>query len=519
MGVAINATPPPLGLRSSTLLPALVLILVAFVAWWASAPYMVGVFRDDGIYALLAKSIATGHGFHYLGLPGEPAATHQPPLYPLLLAAAWRLAPSFPDNISVLLAVNAVLLGVAALGLYHFAVARLGWRSDAAALGAAMATLISPMLTLSSALLSEPLFLAALWPALLVVERAASNVNGRQVAIAGASIGALMLVRTHAIALLAALAVVLACRRRPMHAALAAGVAILVLLPWQLWTRQATPSVPIPLEGAYGSYFGWYLAGLREGGGPFLLATARVNLREFWLLLMDRVAVGSLAWVQLAAAITLAALIAVGAWSTAKRSPVSVCFLACFLGIVLVWPYIPWRFVWAVAPMLLLLAAEGARRLVTAPKTGWRRTVALAVVALPATAMLGTEWKAYAGRTWLAPGKQASDQITPVVRWVATYTRPDDVVLTEGAEVVTLFTGRRAAPAASFTAREYLVPPDSASARAQLRAMLDAVPARYMFALLPSTQRAARSLSTTRAGLRELGTLPQAQAVVFEVIP
>ena len=106
----------------------------------------------------------------------------------------------------------------------------------------------------------------------------------------------------------------------------------------------------------------------------------------------------------------------------------------------------------------------------------------------------------------------------PVVRWVATQTRSDDVVLTEGAVVVTLFTGRRASPVAAFTAREYLVPPNAASARVQLQAMLDVVPARYVLALLPVTQQAARSLVGTQPGLRELGTLPEAQAVVFEVV-
>lgn len=514
--VAMDVAPRPS--RLFAYLPGLVFILVALVAWWASEPYVVGVFHDDGDYALLAKSIATGHGFHYLGLPGEPAATHQPPLFPLLLAAVWRLAPSFPDNISALLAVNAVLLGLAAVGLYHFAVVRLAWRREAAALCAVLATLISPMLTLSSTLLSEPFFLAALWPTLLVAEHAADDRDWRAVAIAGACIGALMLVRTHAIALLAGLVLVLLWRRLFAHAALAVVISVAVLLPWQLWTRHALPGIPAPLEGAYGSYLGWYLTGLREGGLPFLLATARVNAGEFWLLVMDRVAVGTRAWMQIAAAIILVGLIVLGAWNAAKRAPVAVCFFTSFLGIVLVWPYVPWRFVWAVAPMLLLVAVDGARGLVATPTARWARACLMAVVAVPAAAMLRTEWKAYSSRSWLEPGARASELMKPVVRWVATQTRSDDVVLTEGAVVVTLFTGRRASPVAAFTAREYLVPPNAASARVQLQAMLDVVPARYVLALLPVTQQAARSLVGTQPGLRELGTLPEAQAVVFEVV-
>ena len=35
-----------------------------------------------------------------INMPGAPHATHFPPGYPLLLAALWKLLPSFPDNSS-----------------------------------------------------------------------------------------------------------------------------------------------------------------------------------------------------------------------------------------------------------------------------------------------------------------------------------------------------------------------------------------------------------------------------------
>jgi hypothetical protein len=504
--------------RTVLLLHGAVFLIVAFVAWWASAPYVVGVYHDDGDYALLAKSIATGHGFRVIGLPGDPASIHRPPIYPLLLAATWRVAP-FPDNLWVLLSLNAILLGLAALGLYRFATDRLGWRHETAAACAIASTITAASLALSSTMLSEPLFLAALWPALMLADRAVTADDSRSVAIAGGAVGLLVLVRTHAIALLVAIVIVLLVRRRPAHAALAAAVAILVLAPWQLWTAHATPRIPTPLEGAYGSYAGWYVRGLRDGGIPFLLATARTNVREFWLLLVDRVAIGTVAWIWWTIAGIVAVLIAIGAWKVAKQSLVSVVFLACYLGIVLLWPYIPWRFVWAVWPLVLLLAAEGAWWAVDSLGPSRVRGAMLAVAVIPAAAMLGTEWNAYAHRSWLRPAQQAGDQVKPVVRWVLTHTRPDDVVLTEAAEVVTLFTGRRAAPTASFTAREYLAPTDSIRSRNELRAMLGVVPARYVVALLPATQQAARSLAAApQPALREIGALPQAQALIFEVV-
>ena len=60
---------------------------------------LVGVFYDDGIYVALARSLAEGHGYHLLYLPGAPAAVHYPPLYPAFLALLWRVWPSFPDNV------------------------------------------------------------------------------------------------------------------------------------------------------------------------------------------------------------------------------------------------------------------------------------------------------------------------------------------------------------------------------------------------------------------------------------
>ena len=82
--VAIAATPSRA--RTGWMLPTLVILVVTGIAQWAAAPYTVGVFHDDGVYALLARSIASGEGFHHSHLAGAPAATHYPPLYPLLLA-------------------------------------------------------------------------------------------------------------------------------------------------------------------------------------------------------------------------------------------------------------------------------------------------------------------------------------------------------------------------------------------------------------------------------------------------
>ncbi|MEP6618204.1 MAG: hypothetical protein ABJE47_02770 [bacterium] len=501
--------------RAAWLLPVVIVAVAAAVTSWAVAPYLVGVFHDDGVYALLAQSIASGHGFHYSHLPGAPAATHYPPLYPLLLAAAWRISPDFPENVTRLLALNVVFISVAALGCWHFTAAQLAWSRRPAAVASLVATLASPTLALASALLSESLFLALLWPALVASEQTVASPHRPALRTTGLLIGVLMLARTHAVAVAIALLLALALRRRWRDALTLAAWMECVQLPWQLWSHWATPPVVTPLQGSYGSYLGWFASGVRAGGPPFVLATARTNVAECWLLLRDRLVIGaSEPLVSMAAAITLIAIIA-GAASFWRKAPVTILFVACYVVILLAWPYAPWRFLWCIWPLVLLLAFEGVRTLFSA-SSRWRIAVAVGA-ALPALAVLRTELHSYATRAWRTPALQASAQIAPALAWVRAHTAGSDVVLVEGEQVVALYTGRHAAPPISFSAAEYLFPPDVKEGTARLSAMLAAVPARYAILFAPAMISAANSLEGSHPGMRRVEMLPD--GVAYEVVP
>ncbi len=486
--VAIEATPSRA--RSWWLLPTLAAVATAAGVWWSLAPYVVGVFHDDGIYALLARSVAAGQGLHYSHLPGAPAATHYPPLYPLLLAALWRVAPEFPSNVGMLLGVNALLAGMAALGHARFASVRLAWRPGAAAVVAAVVMMTTPMLTLAGALLSETMFVALLWPSLLLGERLVDEPGPRDAALTGAMVGVLMLVRTHAVALLLALVVLLAVRKAYRVALISCAAAIAVQLPWLLWTHFATPHVAAPLEGSYGSYLGWFVMGLREGGAGFVLDTARINVRELALLLRDRFTTGVAPVDGVVLALVIGAMLT-GAGSFARRAPVTLAFLVIYLGIVVVWPYSPWRFAWAVWPVAVTLQAEGIRT-IWMRNARWR-LIGGVVATLPALAILRTELHSYATRAWRAPARQAAAQVLPVLAWTRDNTAPGDVLLAEGEQVIALYTGRRAAPPVAFTALEY-VRPSAASVAASLHAMLRAVPATRLVTMSPDVHRAAIAL-------------------------
>jgi hypothetical protein len=190
-----------------------------------------------------------------------------------------------------------------------------------------------------------------------------------------------------------------------------------------------------------------------------------------------------------------------------------------YLSIVLIIAGTPWRYVWAVWPLYVVLALLGAEDVVARAHTHLQAPAARGAMglalAIPFVAMLVTERRAFSAREWQRPARRAARQAIPVVEWVRRNTSPNDIVLAECEEVVMLFTGRRAAPPGDFTAAEYLRPRTPAEDRLTLLAMLDAVPAHYVVSLMPQVQHAARSMSTTRPGLRELEGLPG--AAVFKV--
>lgn len=76
-------------------------VLLASLAFYLSAlrTDRFGAYHDDGIYVATAKSLADGQGYRIVSLPGDPAETKYPPLYPALLSVVWRVHPAFPDNL------------------------------------------------------------------------------------------------------------------------------------------------------------------------------------------------------------------------------------------------------------------------------------------------------------------------------------------------------------------------------------------------------------------------------------
>lgn len=417
----------------------------------------VGVVKDDGMYVVLARALASGQGYRYLNLPGTPAATHFPPGYPALLAVLSLFVPRFPANLLAFKLMNAALLAAGAVLVARLLRERID--SDRLALGIGMASAVSvPLLVLSSMVMSEPLFLAMVLALLAALERFVMGpASWRGALLLGAGIGLCMLVRSHGFVLIPAALVVLGLRRRWRDAAVLTAVAVLCVLPWQWWSAHHAGDLPAPLLGAYGPYTSWWVRGLRDMGPAMVPRTLTKTVPELTSML------AALFSPLRTAPAPLVTLLAFGALGTAaisaywRRLPVTLLFLGGYVAIVAIWPFAPTRFVWGIWPLVLLLPALGMHAALC--RREWPRlSRGLLVVAFAwlAAGYGAYELRAARGSWWSSIARANTRRIDATTRWILAHSTPDQVIATDDEEAVFLYTGRRTVPIISFTAMHYL---------------------------------------------------------------
>jgi hypothetical protein len=420
----------------------------------------VGALRDDSMYVVLGKSLATGHGYRWLNLPGTPAATHFPPGYPALLALLWRFAPAFPSNLLLFKLANALCAAVAAIGVARFVRARFQMHELGAQLFAAVAMLSVPMLTFSTHVMSEAFFLALLTITLLRAEDLAATEGWRNALLVGLLAGSTTLVRSSGVALLPAIAIRLLLRRRFQAAVLFAIGAVAVILPWQLWVAAHANALPAPMRGNYESYTALVADAISQRGFGFLGQVAVRTSSDLALMFQYLVAPVARVSVRVAALGALAVLVIAGVRPMWRKAPVCTVFLAAYALIVLLWPYTPGRFIWCVWPFVLLLPVTGVRALLD-----WRvsenrlrivRTAGLAAAAALSLGYAVFNISGYRSRVWATDGY--ADRLQPLMLHVASRTSPNAVLATEAENTVYLYTGRLAVPIGSYLATDYLQP-------------------------------------------------------------
>jgi hypothetical protein len=107
-----------------------VLIATIYLAASLSTALLVGAWNDDGVYTVLGKSLAEGHGYHSLHLVGDPVQVKYPPGFPVLLALLWRLTGSVDGVQRLVSLLHPIVIGVVAgllwwLGRERFGIPRI----------------------------------------------------------------------------------------------------------------------------------------------------------------------------------------------------------------------------------------------------------------------------------------------------------------------------------------------------------------------------------------------------------
>ena len=464
----------------------------------------VGVMWDDGMYVVLAKSLATGHGYRWINLPAAPPATHFPPGYPAFLALLWWLAPSISGKVVLFKLANACFLAGIALLLLRFLRERFQLGSLAAAVFALLSVLSIPMLSLSVVVMSEPCFLMLLLVSLLLAERIAcdADVAARRLVWFGLLLGVATLVRTQGIALIAAVSITLLMRRRVRAAALSSAVALLVIAPWLLWSSAQSGIVPPAMRGSYDTYGSWLASGVRAEGLSLFGRTALHTSAEIGAMFASFTAPGMPGWMRMAALAMLVALAVVGARVLWRGAPVTALFLLLYAALTIFWPFPPARFVWGVWPLVLLVPVLGAREI-----SGWHpretaprvlRGAGLAAAALLIMGHAKYCIRGYWGEWWASIPRANALQLRPLVRWASRHTSPGEVLGVESESAVYLYAGRFAVPIQTFTARQFLERRTAAENAQVLRSILSRYSVTAVAVSGPITRDAARELATAR---------------------
>lgn len=468
----------------------------------------VGVFYDDGMYVILAKSLATGHGLRWLQVPGQPAATHFPPGYPATLALLWTLFPRFPGNVVVFKIASACFLAAAAAFTAIFARRRLGLAPWTAALVALAGTASVPALVLDSQVMSEPLFLGLLIPTLLFAEHVADDDRGvAEIVALGVVVGLVTLVRSHGVAIVGSVGVVLLLRRRIRDAALFAASVLAALLPWQLWVHAHRDAVPPPMGGSYQPYATWLMNGFHESGPALVVRTIAGTGKEIGRMFSIMAAPSLPRAIQLVAMSIVLLLCAIGLRRLWRGAAVTAGFVVLYLAIVMMWPFSPTRFVWGIWPLVVLLPVLGTLEIVDwRPSPRAHRGAALVRIAAIACACLVAlgfgryNATGYRGRWWSSIARNNATAARPLVQWVTANTATTAVISSDAEPMIYLYGHRQAVPASSFTVRDYFRSPTSIESATALRDILRVFHVDVVAVLAPDSLRAAlRTMSSERA--------------------
>ena len=407
-----------------------------------------GIYHDDAIYVSTAKALAQGQGYRLINLPEAPVQTKYPILYAALLALVWKIWPVFPANLPPMrwltLSLSAVSVGLSYLYLIRFRYATRG-----VALAAGLLCITTPLfLYFSDLTLSEMVFaglsVAALWR--LEVQLAGADGGRSRQFFLGVILALPFLCRTIGVVLVPVGLALLyhygrACRWTFLGAAAA-------LLPWLFWMVLGPRWNEVSATAYYTNYLTWWLS----FGIPF---SGRLVCQNFAYILFWSADLGlgalhylpEAAWpgVMLMGCLGYPLLV-----KDLRRWRALSWFLAAYLGLVLVWPWPPLRFLMPILVFVTAYLLSGARSLAGWVRFGGRQRLGTLVVGALVIVNLNLVRQTVSlsqGNYYPFP-KPLEEAVSwtsfaELFAWVREHTTPQDVITSGLDTMVYLYTDRR----------------------------------------------------------------------------
>lgn len=437
-------------IRSSACLLLLAVALALFGRATLSPP--VGLFHDDGIYAATAESLAEGRGYRVISVPTEPAQSKYPMLYPLLLAAVWRMAPHFPDNVSALQLVGTVATACLLFGAAYLKRGLVDDDSLASDVAFVIALGLSPLVTTMGVMILSDTTFAALCVALWLIQGRADRRTSWWLTLGGALLAALLMnTRRLGVVFVMTFAIQAWRAGRRHFVGYLALTGALVVGAWF-----ATPSVtPVsnPLLEYYSGYETNLIASLLRSPSH-ALAIAGSNIvyagRGLAELLLPVPVIG-VPWL-------LAILAALGCPTTLRRAGTTTSLgVLLYVVLVLVYPFNPTRYLLPLTPIILIALFNGTAAVASAAMrwVGTRqwplvRSASYVPIALLLLTNLAWGWWNFQGsrterlRLWAGvPAPYSWQGFEETIDWINAHTPQDTVLAAAYDPLYYLHTGRR----------------------------------------------------------------------------
>ena len=434
-----------------------------------------GTYHDDSIYVATARAIADGQGYRIISLPNSPYQTKYPPLYPLVLAAVWKVMPQFPQNLNFMMFLSMMALSGFLLYASSYLLENEYVSRQSLVVVNCMTALNWRTMILATSIYSEMLFAVLTVAALYAAEKYEKEPKRLRNGITlGLLIGLAFLTRSSGVSLLIAVGFYFWFRRRWRLAVLPVGLASLFVIAWTAWCyAHRTTS-----EASNAAYYTSYLADLQSiiqnisdrGGSQFLglLSIVGENLVGAIIVSIPVVCLGlnydSMShlggvWLGLVVGLILLAflVIAAGFIRLCRRGfRLLHIYVLSYLILHLFWPYASYdRFLMCVLPFLLLFFITELELPISLIKvqsgSSVRRASRVAIAFLAITFLLGVCFLLYTytigvRKTLMSLNTVAASaaEDSRLIQWINQNTEPEAVLICYRDPKYYLYTNRKA---------------------------------------------------------------------------